>query len=163
MPRTLAADIMEDIIIRKTPFETSFLKGLKVRSLSKRDRAFCFNLVLTTLRRGGQIDNLIDTYLERPLGTKGERAMILLRLGVAQLIFMDIKPYAAVDTSVRLAESRKLGHYKKLINAILRKLAEEGRAAVERQDAEKLNTPRWLWKIWKNGFRRTLDTTQKNN
>ena len=59
MPRTLAADIMEDIIIRKTPFETSFLKGLKVRSLSKRDRAFCFNLVLTTLRRGGQIDNLI--------------------------------------------------------------------------------------------------------
>ena len=78
--------------------------------------------------------------------------MILLRLGVAQLIFMDIKPYAAVDTSVRLAESRKLGHYKKLINAILRKLAAEGLAVVERQDAEKLNTPEWLWKSWKKAY-----------
>ncbi len=104
MPRTLAADIMEDVIIRKIPFDTSFSKRLKLRNLSKRDRALCFNLVLTTLRRGGQIDNLIDTFLERPLGTKGERAMVLLRLGVAQIIFMDIKPYAAVDTSVRLAE-----------------------------------------------------------
>ena len=152
MPRTLAADIMEDIIIRKTPFETSFLKGLKVRSLSKRDRAFCFNLVLTTLRRGGQIDNLIGTCLERPLGAKGERAMILLRLGVAQIIFMDTKPYAAVDTSVRLAESRKLGHYKKLINAILRKLAKEGLAVAEKQEAEKLNTPEWLWESWEKAY-----------
>ena len=152
MPRTLAADIMEDIIIRKIPFETSFSKGLKVRKLSRRDRAFCFNLVLTTLRRGGQIDNLIATYLDRPLGTKGERAMILLRLGVAQIIFMAIKPYAAVDTSVRLAESRKLGHYKKLINAILRKLAKEGLALAEKQEAEKLNTPEWLWKSWEKAY-----------
>ena len=152
MPRTLAADIMEDVIIRKIPFDTSFSKRLKVRNLSKRDRAFCFNLVLTTLRRGGQIDDLIDTCLERPLGTKGERAMILLRLGVAQIIFMDIKPYAAVDTSVRLAERRKLGHYKKLINAILRKLAKEGLAVAETQDAEKLHTPAWLWKSWEKVY-----------
>ena len=152
MPRTLAADIMEDVIIRKIPFDTSFSKRLKVRNLAKRDIAFCFNLVLTTLRRGGQIDNLIDTFLERPLGAKGERAMVLLRLGVAQIIFMDIKPYAAVDTSVSLAESRKLGHYKKLINAILRKLAKEGLRVAEKQNAEKLNTPEWLWNIWKKVY-----------
>ena len=78
--------------------------------------------------------------------------MILLRLGVAQIIFMDIKPYAAVDTSVRLAESRKLGHYKKLINAILRKLAKEGLRVAEKQNAEKLNTPEWLWNICKKVY-----------
>ena len=152
MPRTLAADIMEDVIIRRTPFETSLSKGLQFRNLSRRDRAFCFNLVLTTLRRRGQIDDLINSCLERPLGTKGERAMILLRLGVAQIAFLDVKPYAAVDTSVKLAESRKLVHYKKLINAILRKVAKEGVAVVQRQNAEKLNTPVWLWKTWKKVY-----------
>ena len=68
MPRTLAADIIEDVIIRKIPFDTSFSKRLKLRNLSKRDRALCFNLVLTTLRRGGQIDNLIDTFFRKTFG-----------------------------------------------------------------------------------------------
>ena len=35
-----------------------------------------------------------------------------------------------------------------LLNAVLRKLAAEGRQLVEGQDAPQLNTPKWLWDSW---------------
>ena len=152
MPRELAVKVIEDIIYRKLTFEYSFNHHLNQTQLETRDRAFSYRLILTTLRRLGQIDHLLSNCLVRPLENKANRARTILRLGVAQLLFLDIPPHAAVNTSVELAQKMQQGTYKKLINAILRRLGREGGKMVTKQDAAKLNTAEWLWKSWAKAF-----------
>ena len=74
MPRALAADVLEDILFRRKSFDDAFAAGAVHRAqasvLASRDRSFSYNLVATTLRRLGQIDDLIDSCLETPLPSK---------------------------------------------------------------------------------------------
>jgi 16S rRNA (cytosine967-C5)-methyltransferase len=49
---------------------------------------------------------------------------------------------------VDLAQARGHGPHKKLANAVLRRVAREGRAIADAQDAARLNTPDWLWQSW---------------
>jgi 16S rRNA (cytosine967-C5)-methyltransferase len=177
MPRLLAANVLEDILYRKQTFEHSFPLQLHRRLLDTRDKSFAFHLILTTLRRLGQIDELIGRCLDRPLPRKAAGARTILRLGVAQLFFLDVPPHAAVNTSVDLANERKQGPYKKLINAVLRRLNREGKTLVGDQDSAKLNTVEWLWESWAAAFghqicrriaeahlcQAPLDLTVKNN
>ncbi len=72
-------------------------------SLDARDQGFAHLLVLTTLRRRGQIDALLKTCLAHPLPRAAARIRDLLRLGVAQILFLETPAHAAVDTAVDLA------------------------------------------------------------
>ena len=117
-------------------------------ALAARDRAFCRNLTATTLRRLGQIDAMIEHCLERPLPARAARARDILRLGVAQLVFLSVPSHAAVDEAVRLAKGVTAGKHMALVNALLRRLSREGAALSTAQDAARLNTPDWLWQIW---------------
>ena len=156
MPRHIAADVLEDILIRKKPFDQSFAGHPKLEGLTPRDRNFAYQLVMTTLRRLGQIDALLAQCLERPLPQKGAQARTILRLGICQICFLETAPHAAVDTSVDLAQSRNQGPYKKLINAVLRRIVREGVEKIGLQDGARLNTPDWLWQSWSDAYGETV-------
>jgi 16S rRNA (cytosine967-C5)-methyltransferase len=74
--------------------------------------------------------------------------MNLLRLGAAQLCVIGVADHAAVDATVALAEGSALKPYRRLINAVLRRLARQGRAWRAELDAPRLDTPVWLWESW---------------
>lgn len=114
----------------------------------ERDRGFARLLLATTLRRLGQIDALIDACLEHPLPTRAAMAHDLMRLGVAQLLFLNTPAHAAIDTAVEMAKAAGMTGLEKLVNAILRRLSREGRDMLAAQDAERLNSPDWLWQSW---------------
>ncbi len=126
--------------------------------LAARDRAFARLLVATLLRRLGQIDALIADCLNTPLAPRAAIIHDILRLGIAQLLFLRTPPHAAVATSVDLAHVRGFLTHKGLVNAVLRRLSVEGAERVEQQDAARLNTPDWLWQSWSRayGAERTL-------
>src|ERR1041384_1514558 len=113
--------------------------------LSVRDRAFARLLVATVLRRLGQIDALIEDCLNTPLAPRAALVHDILRLGIAQLLFLRTPPHAAVATSVDLAHVRGFLSHKGLVNAVLRRLSLEGPGRLETQDAAGLNTPEWRW------------------
>jgi len=71
--------------------------------LEPRDRGLARMLAMTTLRRLGPIDGALNAKLQKPLPPA---VMMLLRLGVAQLRYMDIPDHAAIDTTVQLTASR---------------------------------------------------------
>jgi 16S rRNA (cytosine967-C5)-methyltransferase len=121
---------------------------VEASDLDSRDRAFARLLAATTLRRLGQIDALIGGALATPLPPRAHKVQDVLRLGVAQLLFLDTPPHAAVDTAVDLARTLGLNAHVKLVNAVLRRLAREGRDQLAGQDAARLNTPDWLWDSW---------------
>lgn len=121
-------------------------------TLNPSDRAFAQMLAKTTLRRLGQIDALLGQFLERPLTDKLSRIMHTLRLGVTQLIWLETPPHAAVHSAVEMTKQLQLEKYSGLVNAVLKKVAQEGAAVIAGQDAARLNTPEWLWKSWEKAY-----------
>ena len=114
--------------------------------LPPRDRAWVRALVATALRRLGPIDAGLAARLQKP---PPRRVTDILRLGAAQLLFRDTPAFAAVATSVALAEAdRSSRPFKGLVNAVLRRLAREGLEA----GAPEANLPPWLFARWAAHF-----------
>ena len=150
--RLVALDLMGAVLRRRRPLDDAIDDSPAVHELSARDRAFARLLVATALRRLGQIDALIDRCLNIPLAPRAAVVQDILRLGVAQLLFLRTPAHAAVATSVDLAQIRGFLSHKGLVNAVLRRLSVEGQKLAEAQDAARLNTPDWLWRSWTKSY-----------
>jgi len=150
--RDVALELIGAVLRRKRPLDDAIEESAAMHQLSGRDRAFARLLVATVLRRLGQIDALIAQCLNIPLAPRAMLVQDILRLGVAQLLFLRTPPHAAVATSVDLAQSRGFVSHKGLVNAVLRRLSIEGRERIETQDAPRLNTPDWLWQSWSRAY-----------
>jgi len=149
--RVVALDLLRDVLRKNLPFDDSFDAHPKLKELEPRDRGFVRMLVSTVLRRLGQIDALIFGCLDKP-GLPKAVVHDVLRLGAAQLVFLNTPAHAAVDTTVELAVASDAPQYKGLINAVMRRLAREGAEAAGHQDAGRLNTPDWLWLSWRQAY-----------
>ena len=146
--RQVALDLIGAVLGRERPLDELIDDNSAMGQLPLRDRAFARLLVATVLRRLGQIDALIGACLATPLPPRAAMVHDILRLGIAQLLFLHTPPHAAVATSVDLAQSRGYPSHKGLVNAVLRRLSVEGPDRVAAQDAAALNTPQWLWQSW---------------
>jgi 16S rRNA (cytosine967-C5)-methyltransferase len=110
-----------------------------------RDRAAAHRLAATVLRRAGTLDAVLEPHVRR---APPDAVRAILRLGAAQLLLLNTPPHAAVGTSVALARSQKLAPFAGLVNAVLRRVAEAGRARLSELDSPRLDTPAWLWASW---------------
>ena len=150
--RLAALDLIGAVLRRRHPLDDAIEDNPAMDELAGRDRAFARLLVATVLRRLGQIDALIARCLTTPLAPRAAPVHDILRLGVAQLMFLRTPAHAAVATSVDLAQRRGFFSHKGLVNAVLRRLSVEGAALVGDQDAPRLNTPDWLWRSWSGSY-----------
>ncbi len=146
--RRCALELLGQVIIKRNALDIALDSSASFAALSPRDRAFTRMLLTTTIRRLGQIDDLIQSTLNRPDALKTEVVRNILRLGVTQLFFMQVPDHASVDTAVRLVEEHKMPSQKGFVNGVLRTLSREGKKRIEKQDAARLNTPDWLLKLW---------------
>ncbi len=146
--RECALTLLSKILDQRTALDIALDQSSEFAGLSTRDRGFTRMLITTTLRRLGQIDDLINSALNRENSIKTRIVHHILRLGVTQIFFMETADHAAVDTSVRLVEKVGMDSQKGFVNAVLRTLIREGKTRIERQDAGRLNTPDWLLKLW---------------
>ena len=143
--RLIALDVLDRVLGEARPLDDTFAGHPAFARLDGRDRAFARLLVSTVLRRLGQIDALLNRFMRaRP---KAIRVHDLLRLGAAQLLFLETPAHAAVAETVALA-SGPHGYARGLVNAVLRRIAREGKERLAGQDASRLNTPDWLWRSW---------------
>lgn len=146
--RRTALDVLAACLDKGQPLDDALGRHPGFAALDPRDRAFVRLLLATTLRRLGEIEEVLDTLVERPLEGANAIGAQVLRLGAAQLLFLGTPPHAAVDTSVRLVEGAGLHHLKGLVNAVLRRIARDGAALLGDRDPARLNTPVWLWESW---------------
>ncbi len=145
--RKVCLGLLEHVLVQKQALDQALERDEGFKSLPTRDRAFCRMLVSTTLRRLGQIDDLIAKAEEKP-APKNPVLENILRMGVTQIMFMDVPDHAAVDTSVRLVDAAEMDKQKGFVNGLLRTIARVGKEWAGRQDEARLNTPEWLLKIW---------------
>ena len=146
--RATAVDLVGIVLRSGQAFDIAFTQNKDLNLMSSRDRAFIYNLCLTTLRRLGQIDELIQTYLDHPIPHNAQYVTDILRIGACQILFLNVANHAAVFTCVELTRKKGYSAHIKLVNAVLRGLTRNGTSLVTKQDENFLNIPRWLWNSW---------------
>jgi 16S rRNA (cytosine967-C5)-methyltransferase len=145
--REAALDLLTAVLDRRRPLEEA-LDALP--ALASRDRAAAHRLAAAVLRRMGTLDAVLEPFLRR---TPPEPVRHVLRIGAAGVLLLDTPAHAAVATAVALARSRGLAPFAGLVNAVLRRVAEAGRAALMDLDSPRLDTPAWLWTSWGDSAR----------
>ncbi|MEK6745557.1 MAG: 16S rRNA (cytosine(967)-C(5))-methyltransferase RsmB [Pseudomonadota bacterium] len=133
---------------KNKPLDSAWTTDRYFSFMSPSDKAFTQLLVKTVLRHLGQIDAIIAEFLERPLPEKSARVNHILRIGIAQLIWLRTPQHAAVHSAVEITKQIRMEKFSGLVNAVLKKVIAEGDNILALQDAAMLNTPKWLWEAW---------------
>jgi 16S rRNA (cytosine967-C5)-methyltransferase len=149
--RRAALDIFCEVMDRRRPLEAALTCA---QGLDPRDAHFARAIASETLRRLGQLQDLIARFVKKPPPRhKAGATLEILLLGACELVFLDVPAHAAVNGAVGLAAGDdKAKHFKGLVNAVLRKIAAEGKALAAAQDAARLNLPDWLWSRWCDAY-----------
>lgn len=150
--RQVAVDIVAGALARRQTLDAALDAEhghADLRKLEPRDRAFVKVLATETLRRHGQIGLALQRFLEKPLPKSAEKTKIILTVAACQILFLEMPPHAAVDTAVRLAAAdRSARHFRGLVNAVLRRVAEAREDILAMPEPGRLNTPDWLAERW---------------
>jgi 16S rRNA (cytosine967-C5)-methyltransferase len=126
----------------------NLLRARAVSKLSAADRNLTTALVLGVLRWALALDRRYRPLLAKPNARLDAEVRVALRLGAYQILRMDrIPARAAIDESVELVKQAGHRFASGLVNAVLRKLAEQ--PAAEFADAEAY--PEWMVERWR-GF-----------
>ncbi len=152
--RRAAAEVLAAVLVKGQALDDVLGRSLETGAmfnLPPRDRALARAIVGTSLRRRGQLDHVLSSFLQRGMPANAGLLYPILLSGAAQLIFLKTPPHAAIDLAVRLAQwDPRARRYDKLVNAVLRRVARDGTRTAESLDADRVNTPDWLWTRWVN-------------
>ena len=147
LPRAVALDLLNSIFVKKRTLDQAIFTCKTFGTLTPSDKSFARLLTVTVIRRAGQIDSVLQCFLRTGMPSGARDFKNILRLACAEVLFLDGKSHAAVDSAVTLVEAKKLPHYKGLANAVLRRLASEGKKKLKRFPV-RLNYPNWLIDSW---------------
>jgi 16S rRNA (cytosine967-C5)-methyltransferase len=143
-------------------FATELLQSAEVSRMSEADRHLATDLVMGVLRWRGELDYQLEQLSHRPLKYFDREVVIIARLGIYQIRFLERIPKAAVvNEAVEMVKAVRKRSAAGLMNAVLRKCrppAEGGTvlsAEVPTADnlaAARRSLPEWLYRRWSNCF-----------
>jgi 16S rRNA (cytosine967-C5)-methyltransferase len=154
--RELAVRLVAGVLMQSRPLEQVLAEVSAVprfAALETRDRALARAVAATVLRRQGELEFVLGAFLERPLPRDQGRLWPILLAGAAQLVCLDMPAHAVVDLAVETTRRDRGAHrFAKLVNAVLRRVAERGPELLAPQDRVRLNIPDWLWQRWSAAY-----------
>ncbi|HFB55175.1 MAG TPA: hypothetical protein ENJ46_04550, partial [Hellea balneolensis] len=147
--RYVAARALQDVFDKQFALDVALSEQDLFTQLEPRDRAFARLISATVLRRMGQIDNVLATFVKKP---PPDYPYFVLRCAVAQMLFLQTAPHAAVDGAVALLKrSKKTFRMSGMANAVLRRVAEQGPELLEKTTPLD-NIPDWLRTSWSEAY-----------
>jgi 16S rRNA (cytosine967-C5)-methyltransferase len=150
--RRLAARLVAGVLVHRRPFDQVLAEAVsrpEAAALEPRDRAFAYAAAAAVLRRQGELEHVLNAFLERPLPADKGYLWPILLTGAAQLVCLGLPAHAVVDLAVEATRRDRGAHrFARLANAVLRRVAERGSELLGREDPVRLNIPAWLWSRW---------------
>lgn len=147
--RLCAAYAVQHVLRDQEQLDFALSRQPDYSELSPRDRAFARLISATVFRRIGQIDAALKPFVKR---TPAPLPHAVLRTGAAQLLFLKTPIHAAVGESVALLKgSPKTRAYSGMVNAVLRKVAEQGHASAASVPPS-ANIPGWIRASWEKAY-----------
>lgn len=143
-------------VVTQNSFASNLLSTSRYDKLSREDRALLQELTLGVLRWQGRLDFLIERHTRREIDKLDLEAVIALRLGLYQLLYLTRVPaFAAINESVNLVKENGKFRASGLVNAVLRSTQRElefnilpsSKSPVHRISVE-TSHPVWLIKRW---------------
>lgn len=152
--RALAVGALAAILDKGRPLEDAFEAGVERSGVREpRDRALARLIVMTVLRHKGELQSVINSFLEKPLPADSGRLQPILLSAAAQLLLLDTPPHAAISIAVdQCREDRKTHRFDKLTNAVLRRVSTAGKEIMARVDPVAANVPTWLMSRWGEAY-----------
>ena len=114
--------ILKSLINNKSTYDKLLKKEIEKNKYSSRDINFIQSVVLSSLRHNIQVKKIIDKFANKKIN---EDAYILLLSSITQLVFLNFKNYAVVNSSVELSKNNKIKTYSGFINGILKNIIKE--------------------------------------
>lgn len=147
--RRCAALAVMDVTANGRALELALAETEDYSSLESRDRAFARAIAATVFRRSGQIKAVLKPLVRKPPTAP---VQAILQTAVAQIVFMDVSPHAAVSETVDVLKSRKttLG-FANFANAVLRRVVEQGKHTAA-ATPPKANIPGWIRGEWERTY-----------
>lgn len=146
--RDLALAILSDVLDHRRTLDDALERAFHSSAglaLDQRDRGLARLIAATVLRRWGGMEVLLAQFMEKPLPPRYEDARRILLIGAAQILHLETPAHAAVSLAVAQTRARPaLQHLAKLVNAVLRRVSLEGRAAMADVDDPLATFPGWL-------------------
>jgi 16S rRNA (cytosine967-C5)-methyltransferase len=147
--RRLACEAVSAVITRRRALDDTLDALTASPQLSDLDRGLLRAIATVTIRHLGLLRRVLAQRLHEGLPRDAGPLEVLMLIGAAQLLFLDIPDHAAVDTAVNLArQDPKAGRYVNLINAVLRAIARDRPAILASHDPLADNLPSWLTRRW---------------
>lgn len=142
------------ILDRGRPLDDAFEAAVaKWGPLEVRDRAFARLVVMTVLRHKGELESVVNAFIEKPLPADTGRLWPILFSASAQLLILDTPPHAAISLAVDQCRADPKAHrFDKLTNAVLRRVAQTGRDVQVGIDPIAANVPPWLLGRWSETY-----------
>ena len=150
-PRQSTIRILGRVLYEEKTVDKAILEEKDFVNFTDSDKNFVRLLVLTILRRMGQIDGVLAKLLKRPLPKKQQTVLQILRLGVAQGLFLKTPAYAVVNTSVALTKKFHFDGLTGLVNAVLRAFFRM-KNPLEKLENPVINLPKWLCESWEEAY-----------
>jgi 16S rRNA (cytosine967-C5)-methyltransferase len=151
-PRAAAVRAIAGVLHEGRSFDDALERAFAANggaTMEQRDRAFAHLLVVTVLRRKGELDAVVSTFIDKSLPAKQGLVWPILLCGAAQLLCLETPPHAAISLAVDQARADTgARRFDRLVNAVLRRVAVDGPARLAELDGVMLNTPEWLWQRW---------------
>ncbi len=145
-PRQAAVNTLLQVLKHRETLTSALTRPDRL-SLNPRDQAFVQELCFGVLRWFPRLEAILAHLVERPLRIKDLDIQVILLLGIYQVLYTRIPPYAAVAETVSLTRGRKKAWAKALINGVLRRLQREREGllhSLERQPSFTFAHPEWL-------------------
>jgi 16S rRNA (cytosine967-C5)-methyltransferase len=167
-------------VLRRVEAEGAYASDVLHAELGARvkaeDAGLATELVMGVLRWRRLLDFLLERQLKKPVAKLDLPVALALRIGLYQLRFLERVPArAAVNESVELVKSARKTSAATLVNAVLRRAANEARMPAEKfvpRDAPLAGRlgilhshPTWLVERWlaRMGEQRTIALLEANN
>lgn len=94
--------------------------------LDKQERNFVKAIVTCTLRNKAIIEHLLGYYLKKNLPNGARTLRHILHIAIAQIIYLNVSNYAAINSAVDLAKyDARTRRFASLVNAVLREITRD--------------------------------------
>ncbi len=158
--REAAFSVLQRVLYESAYSNLALNECIKENNFTSVDASFLTALVYGTLERLVTIDYIIRKLSSVPFRKIEPATLIILRIGIYQLLYMDKVPdSAAVNESVKLAKEKKLFKSSGFINGLLRSFLRNGKTYSMPDEKDKsrylsvkYSCPEYLVKLWLDAY-----------
>ncbi|UMZ73300.1 16S rRNA (cytosine(967)-C(5))-methyltransferase RsmB [Natranaerofaba carboxydovora] len=175
--RYISAIVLKEVYSKEGYSDILLNKYLKQNTLSVKDKALATRCIYGVLQWQGLIDFYLEKLSKKPLNKISLEVLVLLRLGLYQLLFLDRVPSrAAVYETVKVAHMMKQKKAAGFINGILRNfirkkdtiqlpVKDSSKKQLVKYISVRYSHPTWMVEKWLDEFGEnlTIEICKANN